>query len=147
MGFFVFSSTFRAFNFKSSPSFFRPRSSVVSLSISNPQNPNPKPSSYSLVLNPFVVFHTIRGLASRGFEFKEEFNGGYYQNGALGGMPSSHTTLCMTLMTFMVLCHGVADSFFPVCVRCAGMQVEVLVGAVLGIMIVCIYCQGCLVAT
>ncbi|KAJ9681168.1 hypothetical protein PVL29_020183 [Vitis rotundifolia] len=252
MGSFVISSTFRAFNFKSSPFFFRPRSSVVSLSLSNPKNPSPKLSNYSSVLNPFVVFHTIKGLASRGFGFREEFNGEYYQNGAFGvallslttnakvrfspflatlaanstfvsgvfawvvaqsvkvvlnffverkwdlrimfasgGMPSSHTALCTALTTSVALCHGVADSLFPVCLgfslivmydatgvrRHAGMQAEVLnmivedlfkghpisqrklkeilghtpsqvlAGAVLGIVIACICCQGCLVAT
>nr|CAN71954.1 hypothetical protein VITISV_024312 [Vitis vinifera] len=110
---------------------------------------------------------------------------------ASGGMPSSHTALCTALTTSVALCHGVADSLFPVCLgfslivmydatgvrRHAGMQAEVLnmivedlfkghpisqrklkeilghtpsqvlAGAVLGIVIACICCQGCLVAT
>lgn len=57
-----------------------------------------------------------------------------------GGMPSSHSALCMGLTTAVALCHGVADSLFPVCLgfslivmydaigvrRHAGMQAEVL---------------------
>ncbi|KAF2616982.1 hypothetical protein F2Q68_00041894 [Brassica cretica] len=59
---------------------------------------------------------------------------------ASGGMPSSHSALCMALTTSVALCHGVADSLFPVCLgfslivmydaigvrRHAGMQAEVL---------------------
>lgn len=59
---------------------------------------------------------------------------------ASGGMPSSHTALCTALTTSVALCHGVADSLFPVCLgfslivmydaigvrRHAGMQAEVL---------------------
>ncbi|XP_010523809.1 PREDICTED: uncharacterized protein LOC104809981 isoform X2 [Tarenaya hassleriana] len=57
---------------------------------------------------------------------------------ASGGMPSSHSALCMALTTSVALCHGVADSLFPVCLgfslivmydaigvrRHAGMQAE-----------------------
>ncbi|GMY15271.1 putative membrane protein yuid [Fagus crenata] len=57
-----------------------------------------------------------------------------------GGMPSSHSALCTALTTSVALCHGVADSLFPVCLgfslivmydaigvrRHAGMQAEVL---------------------
>lgn len=56
-----------------------------------------------------------------------------------GGMPSSHSALCTALTTSVALCHGVADSLFPVCLgfslivmydaigvrRHAGMQAEV----------------------
>ncbi|KAJ8900484.1 hypothetical protein K2173_025261 [Erythroxylum novogranatense] len=110
---------------------------------------------------------------------------------ASGGMPSSHSALCTALTTAVALCHGVADSLFPVCLgfslivmydaigvrRHAGMQAEVLnviiedlfqghpisqrklkellghtpsqvlAGAVLGILVACFCCQGCLVAT
>lgn len=110
---------------------------------------------------------------------------------ASGGMPSSHSALCTALTTSVALCHGVADSLFPVCLgfslivmydaigvrRHAGMQAEVLnmivadlfqghpisqrklkellghtpsqvlAGALLGIVVACICCQGCLVAT
>ncbi|OVA00963.1 Acid phosphatase/vanadium-dependent haloperoxidase-related [Macleaya cordata] len=59
---------------------------------------------------------------------------------ACGGMPSSHSALCTALTTSVALCHGVADSLFPVCLgfslivmydaigvrRHAGMQAEVL---------------------
>ncbi|CAH8335974.1 unnamed protein product [Eruca vesicaria subsp. sativa] len=59
---------------------------------------------------------------------------------ASGGMPSSHSALCMALTTSVALVHGVADSLFPVCLgfslivmydaigvrRHAGMQAEVL---------------------
>ncbi|KAF5182370.1 Acid phosphatase/vanadium-dependent haloperoxidase-related protein [Thalictrum thalictroides] len=59
---------------------------------------------------------------------------------ASGGMPSSHSALCMALTTSVALCHGVADSLFPVCLgfssvvmydaigvrRHAGFQAEVL---------------------
>lgn len=59
---------------------------------------------------------------------------------ASGGMPSSHSALCTALSTSVALCHGVADSLFPVCLgftlivmydaigvrRHAGMQAEVL---------------------
>ncbi|KAH9731541.1 Acid phosphatase/vanadium-dependent haloperoxidase-related protein [Citrus sinensis] len=59
---------------------------------------------------------------------------------ASGGMPSSHSALCTALTTSVALCHGVADSLFPVCLgfslivmydaigvrRHAGMQAEVL---------------------
>lgn len=58
---------------------------------------------------------------------------------ASGGMPSSHSALCTALTTSVALCHGVADSLFPVCLgfslivmydaigvrRHAGMQAEV----------------------
>ncbi|KAG7028546.1 yuiD, partial [Cucurbita argyrosperma subsp. argyrosperma] len=57
-----------------------------------------------------------------------------------GGMPSSHSALCTALTTSVALCHGVADSLFPVCLgfslivmydaigvrRHTGMQAEVL---------------------
>lgn len=110
---------------------------------------------------------------------------------ASGGMPSSHSALCTALMTSVALCHGVADSLFPVCLgftsivmydatgvrRHAGMQAEVLnmivedlfqghpisqrklkellghtpsqvfAGALLGIIVACICCRSCLVAT
>ncbi|KAF8032440.1 hypothetical protein BT93_D1380 [Corymbia citriodora subsp. variegata] len=59
---------------------------------------------------------------------------------ACGGMPSSHSALCTALTTSVALCHGMADSLFPVCLgfslivmydaigvrRHAGMQAEVL---------------------
>lgn len=59
---------------------------------------------------------------------------------ASGGMPSSHTALCTALTTSVAICHGVADSLFPVCLgfslivmydaigvrRHAGMQAEVI---------------------
>ncbi|GAB4844601.1 hypothetical protein Ancab_038001 [Ancistrocladus abbreviatus] len=59
---------------------------------------------------------------------------------ASGGMPSSHSALCTALTTSVAICHGVADSLFPVCLgfslivmydaigvrRHAGMQAEVL---------------------
>lgn len=59
---------------------------------------------------------------------------------ACGGMPSSHSALCTALTTSVALCHGMADSMFPVCLgfslivmydaigvrRHAGMQAEVL---------------------
>ncbi|XP_077251310.1 acid phosphatase/vanadium-dependent haloperoxidase-related protein [Tasmannia lanceolata] len=107
-----------------------------------------------------------------------------------GGMPSSHSALCMALTTSVALCHGVGDSLFPVCLgfslivmydaigvrRHAGMQAEVLnmivedlfqghpisqrklkellghtpsqviAGAILGILVACVCCQGCLIA-
>lgn len=58
---------------------------------------------------------------------------------ASGGMPSSHSALCTALTTSVALCHGVADSLFPVCLgfslivmydaigvrRHAGMQAQV----------------------
>ncbi|KAM6600208.1 hypothetical protein CsatA_019817 [Cannabis sativa] len=109
---------------------------------------------------------------------------------ASGGMPSSHSALCTALSTSVALCHGVADSLFPVCLgfslivmydaigvrRHAGMQAEVLnmivedlfqghpisqrklkellghilsqvlAGAVLGIVVACVCCQGSMVA-
>ncbi|KAF9601116.1 hypothetical protein IFM89_017021 [Coptis chinensis] len=59
---------------------------------------------------------------------------------ASGGMPSSHSALCMALTTSVAHCHGVADSLFPVCLgfslivmydaigvrRHAGMQAETI---------------------
>ncbi|XVF22376.1 hypothetical protein REPUB_Repub12eG0167200 [Reevesia pubescens] len=110
---------------------------------------------------------------------------------ASGGMPSSHSALCTALTTSVAICHGIADSLFPVCLgfslivmydaigvrRHAGMQAEVLnmivedlfqghpisqrklkellghtpsqvlAGAILGIVVACMCCQGCLVAT
>ncbi|KAL4308621.1 hypothetical protein GQ457_01G055020 [Hibiscus cannabinus] len=110
---------------------------------------------------------------------------------ASGGMPSSHSALCTALTTSVAICHGVADSLFPVCLgfslivmydaigvrRHAGMQAavlnmivedlfqghpisqrklkellghtpsQVLAGAMLGIVVACVCCQGCLVAT
>nr|GMC86994.1 Acid phosphatase/vanadium-dependent haloperoxidase-related protein [Ipomoea batatas] len=59
---------------------------------------------------------------------------------ASGGMPSSHSALCTALTASVALCHGVADSLFPVCLgfslivmydaigvrRHAGMQAQVL---------------------
>ncbi|KAL2468932.1 Acid phosphatase/vanadium-dependent haloperoxidase-related protein [Forsythia ovata] len=109
---------------------------------------------------------------------------------ASGGMPSSHSALCTALTTSVAICHGVADSLFPVCLgfslivmydaigvrRHAGMQAEVLnlivedlfqghpisqrklkellghtpsqvlAGALLGIVVACICCQGCSIA-
>lgn len=109
---------------------------------------------------------------------------------ASGGMPSSHTALCTALTTSVAICHGVADSLFPVCLgfslivmydaigvrRHAGMQAEVLnlivedlfqghpisqrklkellghtpsqvfAGALLGIVVAWMCCQGCLIA-
>lgn len=58
-----------------------------------------------------------------------------------GGMPSSHSAMCTALTTSVAICHGVADSLFPVCLgfslivmydaigvrRHAGMQAEVIV--------------------
>ncbi|KAM3016884.1 hypothetical protein FF2_000842 [Malus domestica] len=108
-----------------------------------------------------------------------------------GGMPSSHSALCTALTTSVALCHGVADSLFPVSLgfslivmydaigvrRHAGMQAEVLNivveylfkghpisqkklkellghtpsqvigGALLGILVACVCCQGSLVAS
>ncbi|KAA8516178.1 hypothetical protein F0562_019357 [Nyssa sinensis] len=105
---------------------------------------------------------------------------------ASGGMPSSHSALCTALTTSVAICHGVADSLFPVSLgfslivmydaigvrRHAGMQAEVLnmivedlfqghpiskrklkellghtpsqvlAGALLGIVVACICCQG-----
>ncbi|XVF80239.1 hypothetical protein PTKIN_Ptkin15bG0055100 [Pterospermum kingtungense] len=110
---------------------------------------------------------------------------------ASGGMPSSHSALCTALTTSVAICHGIADSLFPVCLgfslivmydaigvrRHAGMQAavlnmivedlfqghpisqrklkellghtpsQVLAGAMLGIFVACVCCQGCLVAT
>ncbi|CAN1309315.1 Uncharacterized membrane protein YuiD [Linum perenne] len=126
---------------------------------------------------------------------------------ASGGMPSSHSALCTALTTSVALCHGVADSLFPVCLgfslivmydaigvrRHAGMQAEVILvlccyilslnqlhvlnkivedlfqghpiserklkellghtpsqvfaGALLGILVACICCQGCIPVT
>ncbi|KAH6756586.1 Acid phosphatase/vanadium-dependent haloperoxidase-related protein [Perilla frutescens var. hirtella] len=57
-----------------------------------------------------------------------------------GGMPSSHSALCTALTASVAICHGIADSLFPVCLgfslivmydaigvrRHAGMQAEVL---------------------
>eukprot|EP00250_Pteridium_aquilinum_P014908 c22277_g1_i1 orf=319-1290(+) len=57
-----------------------------------------------------------------------------------GGMPSSHSALCVALTTSVALCHGISDALFPVCLgfslivmydatgvrRHAGMQAEVL---------------------
>ncbi|KAL3536704.1 hypothetical protein ACH5RR_000070 [Cinchona calisaya] len=104
-----------------------------------------------------------------------------------GGMPSSHSALCTALTTSVAICHGVADSLFPVSLgfslivmydaigvrRHAGMQAEVLnviiedlfqghpisqrklkellghtpsqvvAGALLGIVVAWICCQGC----
>ncbi|XP_022734046.1 uncharacterized protein LOC111287642 isoform X2 [Durio zibethinus] len=34
---------------------------------------------------------------------------------ASGGMPSSHSALCTALTTSVAICHGIADSLFPVC--------------------------------
>lgn len=110
---------------------------------------------------------------------------------ASGGMPSSHSALCTALTTSVAVCHGVADSLFPVCLgfslivmydaigvrRHAGMQAEVLnmivedlfqghpisqrklkellghtplqvlAGALLGILVACICCKASLVPT
>nr|GMC90981.1 Acid phosphatase/vanadium-dependent haloperoxidase-related protein [Ipomoea batatas] len=58
---------------------------------------------------------------------------------ASGGMPSSHSALCTALTASVALCHGVADSLFPVCLgfslivmydaigvrRHAGMQAQI----------------------
>ncbi|KAG9143957.1 hypothetical protein Leryth_021627 [Lithospermum erythrorhizon] len=59
---------------------------------------------------------------------------------ASGGMPSSHSALCAALTTSVAICHGMADSLFPVCFwfslivmydaigvrRHAGMQAETI---------------------
>ena len=56
-----------------------------------------------------------------------------------GGMPSSHSALCVALTTSVAICHGIGDALFPVCLgfslivmydatgvrRHAGMQAEV----------------------
>ncbi|PPS07360.1 hypothetical protein GOBAR_AA13285 [Gossypium barbadense] len=34
---------------------------------------------------------------------------------ASGGMPSSHSALCTASTTSVAICHGIADSLFPVC--------------------------------
>ena len=79
----------------------------------------------------------------------------------LWGVSSSYTALCTTLTTSVVLCHGMADSLFPMCLgfslivmrgvtgvrKRARMQVEVLARAMLGIVTACICYQGRLVAT
>eukprot|EP00249_Psilotum_nudum_P007722 c20776_g1_i2 orf=489-1535(-) len=58
---------------------------------------------------------------------------------ASGGMPSSHSALCVALTTSVAICHGMSDGLFPVCLgfslivmydaigvrRHAGMQAEV----------------------
>jgi acid phosphatase family membrane protein YuiD len=58
-----------------------------------------------------------------------------------GGMPSSHSALCVALTTSVAICHGISDALFPVCLgfslivmydatgvrRHAGMQAEVRV--------------------
>ncbi|RVW69755.1 hypothetical protein CK203_061838 [Vitis vinifera] len=63
----------------------------------------------------------------------------------LWGVSSSYTALCTTLTTSVVLCHGMADSLFPMCLgfslivmrgvtgvrKRARMQVEVLARAML----------------
>lgn len=68
---------------------------------------------------------------------------------ACGGMPSSHSAICMALTTSVAICHGVADSLFPVCLgfslivmydaigvrRHAGMQAEVIYASLL-----CFFC-------
>lgn len=108
-----------------------------------------------------------------------------------GGMPSSHSALCTALTTSVAICHGVADSLFPVCLgfslivmydaigvrRHAGMQAEVLnvivgdlfqghpigkrklkellghtpsqvvAGAIIGIVVAIVCCQGVLLPT
>lgn len=92
MGSLAVSSTLSAFSFVSSPSFFRPASSVVCLSLGNPKNPRPRLRNYSAILNPSTAFNTIKSLASRGLGLVEEFNGEYYQNGALGVALLSVTT-------------------------------------------------------
>lgn len=60
---------------------------------------------------------------------------------ASGGMPSSHSALCTALTTSVAICHGVADSLFPVSLgfslivmydaigvrRHAGMQAQVYI--------------------
>ncbi|XP_043712774.1 uncharacterized protein LOC122661450 [Telopea speciosissima] len=110
---------------------------------------------------------------------------------ASGGMPSSHSALCTALTTSVGLCHGGADSLFPVCLgfslvvmydavgvrRHAGMQAEVLnmivddlfkghpisqrklkvllghtplqvlAGALIGMLVACLCCQGSLVGS
>lgn len=64
---------------------------------------------------------------------------------ASGGMPSSHSALCTALTTSVALCHGVADSLFPVCLgfslivmydaigvrRHAGIQAQVFISYIL----------------
>lgn len=72
---------------------------------------------------------------------------------ASGGMPSSHSALCTALTTSVALCHGVADSLFPVCLgfslivmydatgvrRHAGMQAEVRSNLV-SLLLLCFIC-------
>lgn len=78
----------------------------------------------------FKVFTTF--FVERRWEFKMLLGS--------GGMPSSHSALCMALTTSVAICHGISDALFPVCLgfslivmydatgvrRHAGMQAEVL---------------------
>ncbi|KAL2345904.1 hypothetical protein Fmac_007189 [Flemingia macrophylla] len=84
----------------------------------------------------WVVAQSIKVFLNFFFERKWDFGLLY----ASGGMPSSHSALCTALTTSVAICHGVADSLFPVCLgfslivmydaigvrRHAGMQAQVL---------------------
>ncbi|XP_038987578.1 uncharacterized membrane protein YuiD-like isoform X3 [Phoenix dactylifera] len=81
-----------------------------------------------------------RGTIKMFLNFSVERRWDYGMLFSSGGMPSSHSALCMALTASVGLCHGAADSLFPVCLgfslivmydaigvrRHAGMQVEVL---------------------
>ncbi|KAJ8573139.1 hypothetical protein K7X08_009650 [Anisodus acutangulus] len=200
-------SSFCFFRFKI-PNNLKPSS--VTVSCSNPQNPNQEWQNQSSYLKPFSllipIFKKVKNFAAKSkwvsvFKGTEEITGNLLQNGsfgmallsitstakvkispivatlaanptfvsgfiawfiaqsmkvflnfcverkwdfrimfASGGMPSSHSALCTALTTSVAICHGVADSLFPVCLgftlivmydaigvrRHAGMQAEVL---------------------
>ncbi|KAK4379231.1 hypothetical protein RND71_001093 [Anisodus tanguticus] len=200
-------SSFCFFRFKR-PNNLKPSS--VTVSCSNPQNPNQEWQNQSSYLKPFSllipIFKKVKNFAAKSkwvsvFKGTEEITGNLLQNGsfgmallsitstakvkispivatlaanptfvsgfiawfiaqsmkvflnfcverkwdfrimfASGGMPSSHSALCTALTTSVAICHGVADSLFPVCLgftlivmydaigvrRHAGMQAEVL---------------------
>ncbi|XP_026662090.2 uncharacterized protein LOC103711182 isoform X2 [Phoenix dactylifera] len=79
-----------------------------------------------------------RGTIKMFLNFSVERRWDYGMLFSSGGMPSSHSALCMALTASVGLCHGAADSLFPVCLgfslivmydaigvrRHAGMQVE-----------------------
>ncbi|XP_020212534.1 uncharacterized protein LOC109797048 isoform X3 [Cajanus cajan] len=59
----------------------------------------------------WVIAQSIKVFLNFFFERKWDFRLLF----ASGGMPSSHSALCTALTTSVAICHGVADSLFPVC--------------------------------
>ncbi|KAF8379715.1 hypothetical protein HHK36_029160 [Tetracentron sinense] len=112
------------------------------LSVTSTAKVRISPFVATLVANPTFVSSMVAWVVAQSmklfFNFFMERKWDFRIMFASGGMPSSHSALCTALTTSVALCHGVADSLFPVCLgfslivmydaigvrRHAGMQAE-----------------------